>query len=212
MNRESAKTGTSLPARVHEAFSHSGLLSRSQNFEYRAEQQQMATKVAAALERDRCLVVEAGTGVGKSLAYLLPAVMHALEKSRKALISTHTINLQEQLIHKDIPIVQQLLGGDRTPGAFKAVLLKGRGNYLCPTRLGRAMRQAGDLFTSGELEEMRSIAKWARETNEGTLSTLPFTPDPKVWAQVCSEPHACSARVCGGHRRVLLPGGAETSR
>ena len=143
MNRESAQTGASLPARVHEAFSHSGLLSRSQNFEYRAEQQQMATKVAAALERDRCLVVEAGTGVGKSLAYLLPAVMHALEKSRKALISTHTINLQEQLIHKDIPIVQQLLGGDRTPVAFKAVLLKGRGNYLCPTRLGRAMRQAG---------------------------------------------------------------------
>ena len=83
MNREPAKTGTSLAARVHQAFSNSGLLSRSQYFEYRAEQQQMATKVAAALERDRCLVVEAGTGVGKSLAYLLPAVMLALEKSAR---------------------------------------------------------------------------------------------------------------------------------
>jgi ATP-dependent DNA helicase DinG len=186
-----------LSERIHEVFSDHGLLSRSDDFEFRAEQQQMAVKVAAALERDRCLVVEAGTGVGKSLAYLLPAVVHALEKGRKAVLSTHTINLQEQLISKDIPIVQNLLGGGRAIPPFKAVLLKGRGNYLCPTRLERALRSADDLFTSGELEELRQIRTWARESTDGTLSSLPFTPDAKVWSQICSEPHACTARLCG---------------
>lgn len=186
-----------LSERIHEVFSDHGLLSRSDDFEYRAEQQQMAVRVAAALERDRCLVVEAGTGVGKSLAYLLPSVVHALEKGRKAVLSTHTINLQEQLIVKDIPIVQSLLSGGRSIPPFKAVLLKGRGNYLCPTRLERAIRSSDDLFTSGEMEELREIRVWSKQTTDGTLSTLPFTPDAKVWSQVCSEPHACTARVCG---------------
>ncbi len=184
-------------ARLHEMFSEAGLLSRSEDFEFRGEQQEMAARVAAALERDRCLVVEAGTGVGKSLAYLLPAALHALERGRKAVISTHTINLQEQLIHKDIPIVQSILGGGRAEPPFKAVLLKGRQNYLCPSRLDRALRQADDLFTSSELEELRALRKWAKDTTDGTLSSVPFTPDPKVWAQVCSEPHACTARRCG---------------
>ncbi len=192
-----ADTKTPLSERIHEVFSDHGLLSRTAEFEFRAEQQQMAVRVAAALERNRCLVVEAGTGVGKSLAYLLPAVVHALEKGRKAVISTHTINLQEQLIGKDIPVLQNLLGGGRAIPPFKAVLLKGRGNYLCPNRLERALRTADDLFTSGELEELRELRKWSRSTEDGTLSTLPFTPDPKVWAQVCSEPHACTARICG---------------
>lgn len=190
-------TRDSLAERVSGIFSENGLLSRSPDFEYRAEQQQMATKVAAALERGRCLAVEAGTGVGKSLAYVLPSIIHALEKGKKAVFSTHTINLQEQLIGKDIPIVQEILGAGRGAAPFKAVLLKGRSNYLCPTRLDRALRQADDLFTSGELEELRALRKWARETTDGTLSTLPFTPDPKVWSQVCSEPHACTARLCG---------------
>ncbi|MFN0129511.1 MAG: ATP-dependent DNA helicase [Verrucomicrobiales bacterium] len=192
-----ADTKPPLSERMHEVFSDHGLLSRSDGFEYRAEQQTMAVRFAAALEKDRCLVIEAGTGVGKSLAYLLPSVVHALEKGRKAVISTHTINLQEQLIGKDIPVLQSLLGGGRSIPPFKAVLLKGRGNYLCPTRLERALRTADDLFTSGELEELREIRTWSRKTDDGTLSTLPFTPDAKVWAQVCSEPHACTARFCG---------------
>ena len=186
-----------LAAWVTDMFSETGLLSKSADFEYREEQQTMAARVAAALERNRSLVVEAGTGVGKSLAYLLPAVLHAVEKNRKAIISTHTINLQEQLIHKDIPIVQELLGGARGSHGFKAVLLKGRQNYLCPTRLERALRQSEDLFTSGELEELKAIRKWSLTTADGTLSSVPFTPDSKVWSQVCSEPHVCTARFCG---------------
>src|ERR1700751_644793 len=101
-------------------FGKDGLLSGAKNFEYRPEQQQMAAAVAAALDEKRHLVVEAGTGVGKSLAYLVPAVLFALEPNRNAIISTHTINLQEQLLQKDIPIVRKLL--DRP---FEAALLKG---------------------------------------------------------------------------------------
>ncbi|MFY7817470.1 MAG: ATP-dependent DNA helicase [Akkermansiaceae bacterium] len=191
----SVTDGLAVPGLVEEmqqAFSPQGMLGRSKDFEYRPQQQQLAVAVAEALVYRGSLLAEAGTGVGKSLAYLLPAARYALETGRKAVISTHTINLQEQLIRKDIPIVRKVLRED-----FPAVLLKGRGNYLCPVRLRRAMEQAADLFTSSEDEELRSIARWAEGTRDGTLSDLPFTPSPKIWAQVCSDPHICTARICG---------------
>ena len=181
-----------LAEEIARAFSPGGLLSKSPDFEFRPEQMEMAVAVARALERRQSLVVEAGTGVGKSLAYLLPAARHALETGRKAVISTHTINLQEQLIGKDIPIVRKLLG-DELP----AVLLKGRQNYLCPARLKRAREQTRDLFTSGEAEELEAIVRWAEGTRDGTLSDLDFQPAMKVWLQVCSEAHLCTARHCG---------------
>ena len=174
------------------AFSHGGALARSKDFEFRPEQQQLAVAVAQALVDKRCLVAEAGTGVGKSLAYLVPAARFALESGRKAIISTHTINLQEQLIRKDIPIVRKILGEE-----LPAVLLKGRGNYLCPMRLRRAFEQSGDLFTSSETEELNRIRVWAEATTDGTLSDLDFQPSMKVWLQVCSEAHLCTARHCG---------------
>ncbi|MGA0845530.1 MAG: ATP-dependent DNA helicase [Luteolibacter sp.] len=177
---------------VSEAFSPKGLLSKSRDFEFRQEQQQLAVAVARALTESEALVAEAGTGVGKSLAYLLPAARFALETGRKAVISTHTINLQEQLIRKDIPIVRKIIG-DELP----AVLLKGRQNYLCPQRLRRAWEQSGDLFTSTESEQLEQIRKWAETTRDGTLSDLDFQPQMKVWLQVCSEAHLCSARTCG---------------
>ncbi|MGC6566718.1 MAG: ATP-dependent DNA helicase [Akkermansiaceae bacterium] len=173
-------------------FSETGLLSKSPDFEYRAEQQEMAGEVAQALEEERSLVVEAGTGVGKSLAYLIPAVEFALREGKKAVISTHTINLQEQLMGKDLPIVQKLL-----PEPFDAALLKGRQNYLCPLRLRRAMDNGGDLFTSSEQEELMEIWKWAEATRDGTRSDLDFEPSAKVWLQVCSEAHSCTQRTCG---------------
>jgi ATP-dependent DNA helicase DinG len=181
-----------LERQVHEAFGPGGWLARSKNFEYRPQQQTMAAAVARACETQTHLVVEAGTGVGKSLAYLVPAVLHALEGNRKALVSTHTINLQEQLYYKDIPLVQKLV-----PTPFKAVLLKGRHNYLCPRRLERAMGHGGELFASREQEELKRIWEWKQRTQDGTLSDLDPAPDPLVWAQVCSEPHVCTARTCG---------------
>lgn len=181
-----------IASEIERAFSPGGLLSRSSDFEFRPQQMEMAVAVARALEGRSSLVAEAGTGVGKSLAYLLPAARYALESGRKAIISTHTINLQEQLIRKDIPIVRKLLGDD-----LPAVLLKGRQNYLCPARLSRARQQTGDLFTSSENTELEAIAQWAEGTRDGTLSDLDFQPSTKVWLQVCSEAHICTTRYCG---------------
>ncbi len=180
------------PDAVHDAFSATGLLAKSKDFEFRPQQQQLAVAVAEALVGAQPLVAEAGTGVGKSLAYLVPAARYALETGRKAVISTHTINLQEQLVRKDIPIVRKLLGEE-----LPAVLLKGRQNYLCPARLRRALEQTGDLFTSSEHEELEAIRRWAEATRDGTLSDLNFQPNPKVWSQVCSEAHLCTTRHCG---------------
>jgi ATP-dependent DNA helicase DinG len=180
-----------LSERMHAAFSEDGLLSQaSTQFEYRAQQQRMASLVGHALDHQRPLVVEAATGVGKSLAYLLPAVTYALEQERKAIVCTHTINLQEQLITKDVPIIKKLVGD------FKAEILKGRSNYLCPNRLQRAYRETTDLFTSTEQADLKLIADWAVRTKDGTLSDMDFTPSQRVWSLVCSEPHACTPRKC----------------
>ncbi len=180
-----------LADRMEAAFSEDGLLSASPQFEYRPQQQRMAALVGHALDHQRALVIEAATGVGKSLAYLIPAVTHALENERKAIICTHTINLQEQLISKDVPLVKKLVGD------FKAEILKGRSNYLCPTRLQRAYKETPDLFTSTEQADLKLIADWSTRTKDGTLSDLDFTPSTRVWSQVCSEAHACTPRKCG---------------
>ena len=184
--------GTEFVERVRTIFSEDGLLSKAKNFEFRPEQQEMAVAVATTLEEDRHLVIEAGTGVGKSLAYLAPAILFALEQHKKAIVSTHTITLQEQLLHKDIPILKKIL-----PVEFEAALLKGRQNYLCPRRLERALQQQGELFTPVEQAELRRLAEWARSTRDGSLSDLPVEPDPKVWTQVCSEAHICTTKSCG---------------
>src|SRR5216110_2764982 len=184
--------GSELVERVREFFSENGPLSKAKNFEFRPEQQEMAARVAQALEEERHLVVEAGTGVGKSLAYLVPATLFALERKKKAIVSTHTINLQEQLLHKDIPILKKVL-----PVEFEAALMKGRQNYLCPRRLERALQSEQELFTGPERSELQRLAEWARTTRDGSLSDLSVEPDPKVWAQVCSEPHICTTKSCG---------------
>ena len=173
-------------------FGPEGRLASIRGFEWRPEQQRMASAVAGALAGRSHLVVEAGTGVGKSLAYLLPAVLHARRTGRKALVSTHTINLQEQLLYKDIPLVRGLIGED-----FEAVLLKGRQNYVCPTRLARACRHGGDLFTAEEKPELERIREWAATTSDGSLSDLPFEPPRELWMQVCSEQHLCTPKTCG---------------
>ena len=190
--------GTEFVERVRTIFSEDGLLSKAKNFEFRPQQQEMAVAVARALEEDRHLVVEAGTGVGKSLAYLVPAILFALEQHKKAIISTHTINLQEQLLHKDIPILKKVL-----PVEFDAALMKGRQNYLCHRRLERALQSSKELFTGPETNELNRIAEWASKTRDGSLSDLSIEPDPKVWMQVCSEAHVCTQKTCGQNPRCF---------
>ena len=190
--------GSDFVERIESFFSPDGLLAKVKNFETRPQQAQMAVAVARTLEEERHLVVEAGTGVGKSLAYLAPAVLFALGQKKKAIISTHTINLQEQLLYKDIPILQKIL-----PETFEATLIKGRQNYLCPRRLLRAREQQNDLFTGPEQNELEQITAWAMRTRDGTLSDLSFEPNAKIWAQVCSEAHICTRKSCGQSDRCF---------
>ncbi len=177
---------------IRDMFSEDGRLSCAANFEFRPEQQQMACAVAAALEAGTQVVIEAGTGVGKSLAYLVPSVLHSVRSKKKAVISTHTIALQEQLIQKDIPLVQKLVSEE-----FEAVLLKGRQNFLCTTRLRRALSQSGDLFTSDQRGELERIRKWSETTRDGSLGDFLEQPESSVWEEVRSEQHVCTPKSCG---------------
>ena len=194
---EPQPAGADLVAQVEEVFSPTGLLSRAKNFEYRPQQQQMAVAVARALQNREHLAVEAGTGVGKSLAYLIPAILFAVANRKKAVVSTHTINLQEQLTEKDLPMLTGVLGALTPPVKFSFSMLKGRANYLCTRRLRKAMQQSGNLFTSSEADELQRIHEWAKKTKDGSLSDFDIEPDPKVWAQVCSERGLCSPKICG---------------
>ncbi len=179
--------------RMEEIFSPGGLLSAANNYEFRPQQLLMAQRVAATLDHGGHLVVEAGTGTGKSLAYMVPAVLTAMEEGRKAIVSTHTINLQEQLLHKDLPLVAKLL-----PVEFDAALLKGRQNYLCPRRLHKALENRAELFTSAETVELERILDWSQRTRDGSLADLEPLPDPAVWNLVCSEAGICTQRGCTG--------------
>ena len=189
--------GADLVSQVEQIFSPNGILSRAKNFEFRPQQQEMAVAVARALQNREHLAVEAGTGVGKSLAYLIPAIFYAVSRNKKAVVSTHTINLQEQLTEKDLPMLAGVLGALPEPVKFNFTMLKGRANYLCTRRLQKAIQQSGNLFTTSEAAELQRIYEWSKETKDGSLSDFDIEPDPKVWAQVCSERGLCSPKICG---------------
>ncbi|MEY2465786.1 MAG: ATP-dependent helicase DinG [Verrucomicrobiota bacterium] len=197
IEQQPAGASADLVAQVEEIFSPTGILSKAKNFEFRPQQQQMAVAVARALENREHLAVEAGTGVGKSLAYLVPAILFAVQNNKKAVVSTHTINLQEQLTEKDLPMLASVLGSLPTPVKFQFTMLKGRANYLCTRRLQKAMQQSGNLFTSSEAQELQRIYEWSKTTTDGSLSDFEIEPDPKVWTQVCSERGLCSPKTCG---------------
>jgi len=170
-------------------------------FESRPQQLEMARAVQKALIDGRRLAVEAGTGVGKSFAYLIPAIDHLCRRQGKVLVSTFTITLQEQLINKDIPFLAQCLppGPDKTaatvPRNFTAVLAKGRGNYLCKRRLNFAMRKRTLLYDRLD-SQLIAINEWAAQTLDGSLADLPFLPDARAWDAVNSEHGNCTARRC----------------
>jgi len=192
IDSQPAHSDSDLVGQVEQIFGPGGILSEAKNFEYRLQQQAMAAAVMQALEANQNFVVEAGTGVGKSLGYLVPAILHGQAHVKKAIISTHTINLQEQLIEKDLPMLQRIL-----PVDFTYTMLKGRANYLCTRRLARAMLRADSLFTSPEIAELKRVEQWAKETQDGSLSDFDVEPDLKVWEEVCSERGLCSPKLCG---------------
>ena len=170
----------------------SGTLARRSGFSHRSQQDTMAHAIAHALDTEQHLIVEAPTGVGKTLAYLIPAALHAVCNNRTAVISTHTKNLQDQLLLKDIPLARSLIGAD-----FTAIALKGRRNYLCTTRLQNARAAAGTLFVDDVSGELQRLEEWSRATTDGDIASCPFVPRADVWDAICSEPGICSTRTCG---------------
>jgi ATP-dependent DNA helicase DinG len=185
---------------VQSALGPDGLVARSlKGYEHRPEQIAMAEAVDRAFRAGRHLVVEAGTGVGKSFAYLVPAIHLATREKRRVLLSTYTISLQEQLVEKDLPLLAKALGLE-----FRAVLVKGRSNYLCLRRLQRASRLAATLFASqAERRELARLEQWALSTGDGSLSDLAPQPAPRVWDRVCAEHGNCRGRKCLHERRCF---------
>jgi len=189
------------PALAAKVFAEGGWLQAALDLEHRPEQEQMARAVAAAMAADEPLLFEAGTGVGKSIAYLIPGIIHATDQSRQLIVSTHTISLQEQIETKDLPLCRRLFGAVaelRPYAAFKSAVLVGRANYLCTTRLAHALQGRHELFPSAEQAELGRIAAWAGETREGLRHELSPPPPPEVWDAVSADSSACSAQRCGG--------------
>ena len=171
---------------------------RLSHYESRSQQLEMASAVEHAIARGEHLIVEAGTGTGKSFAYLVPAILAATAGQgeggarRKVVISTHTISLQEQLITKDIPFLNAVL-----PVEFSAVLVKGRSNYISLRRMKGAVERSHSLFSKPEeLDHLQKIVEWSRSTGDGSLSDLSFKPLPQVWDEARSEHGNCLGKSC----------------
>ncbi|SDZ74565.1 ATP-dependent DNA helicase DinG [Desulfuromusa kysingii] len=168
------------------------------DYEDRPEQLQMAFAVADAFNKGQLTVVEAGTGTGKSLAYLVPTLLWARANQQRVVISTRTINLQEQLIRKDLPFLQRATGIE-----FYAVLVKGRSNYFCLRRGETAGRELG-LFDQQQVEELQQILQWAENTGDGSKEDLSFIPSYQAWEEVCCEADQCARVRCQYYSRCFF--------
>ena len=165
------------------------LAKSSSQYEERPVQLELIKKITRSFNANAVGTFEAGTGVGKSFAYLIPSMLWALENKERVVVSTGTINLQQQLIEKDIPLAQKIIGKP-----LKAVLVKGRQNYVCLRRLDDAGKER-DLF-SDDQDFFDKIAAWAKETKTGSRTDLAFMPPESVWSRVNSESDACMGLRC----------------
>jgi ATP-dependent DNA helicase DinG len=168
------------------------------DYEDRPEQLHMAFAVADAFNKGQLAVIEAGTGTGKSLAYLVPALLWSRANQERIVISTRTINLQEQLIRKDLPFLQRATGIE-----FYAVLVKGRSNYFCLRRGETAGRELG-LFDQEQVEELQQIIQWAEKTGDGSKEDLSFIPSYQAWEEVCCEADQCARVRCRYYSRCFF--------
>jgi len=179
-------------AGIVSALSAGGALARvMKGYEPRPGQVTMAAEVARAFNGNKVAALEAGTGVGKSMAYLIPSLLWILNNKERVVVSTNTINLQEQLIVKDIPLLSRAF-----PEPFKAVLVKGRGNYLCLRNLDAASGEGDFLLEPGEKEDLAAIHAWSENTKEGSLSDLNFVPNDELWEKLRSESDTCTRLKC----------------
>lgn len=167
-------------------------------YEARKAQVDMLREVATAFNHDAIAVIEAGTGTGKTLAYLIPAVAWALQNGERVVISTHTINLQEQILRKDLPVVRHAFDQE-----FKAVLVKGRNNYICLRRV-HALEDEPELFQDEDSAELRALIDWAYVTQTGDMAELNFYPRLRVWERVNSTPDTCTNARCPFFRECFV--------
>lgn len=195
--------GPDLPELIQNIFAQDGLLTSVMDMEHRPQQADMASAVTNKLLENSPLLFEAGTGVGKSLAYLLPGILQSMESRRPFIVSSHTISLQEQVLNKDIPLCAEFFL--QVPELekykdFKTALLVGKANYLCPNRLAAAIRAKTELFPSEEQAELQRIADWANATKHGMRQELSPAPSPEIWTQVNADSSTCSRKHCNPDR------------
>jgi ATP-dependent DNA helicase DinG len=187
------------PELVARIFSEGGWLQAGLTLEHRPGQERMANAVAAAFRDEEPLLFEAGTGIGKSLAYLVPGIIHATDCGRQMIVSTHTISLQEQVEKMDLPLCRRLFNSEpelaRYAG-FASTVLVGKSNYLCTSRLSHALAERANLFDDAGYAELQRIADWAETTATGLRHELQPAPIPDVWESVNADSSSCSRRNC----------------
>lgn len=167
-----------------------GLLAKElPTYEYRLEQVQMADHVYESLKQGIHGLIEAGTGVGKSLAYLLPLIYYTVEEDKRAVVATHTITLQEQLFQKDIPFLQEILDLD-----FHVEVFKGRGNYLCLRRWNELLRGRGNQL--GLVDNLERLNQWVESTTTGDYNEAPLSIPWELWAEIRCEKETCPEELC----------------
>jgi ATP-dependent DNA helicase DinG len=171
-------------------------------YEDRRSQRDMAAHIADGYNDGGVQLLEAGTGVGKSFAYLVPALAWARANGERTVVSTNTINLQEQLVGKDLPLLRKALATEGYSPTF--ALLKGWRNYLCLARMHQAVSAQRTLLEQEKLDELIGIAEWSGHTADGTLSDLPVTPSSEVWDEVSAEPDLCARLKCPEFDRCFL--------
>jgi ATP-dependent DNA helicase DinG len=197
---------------INQVLGPKGLIARRlPKYEHRSQQLELAEAVWKALSTQSHLVAEAGTGVGKSFAYLVPAILYATsdqkenpsqskaededeDSGRRVVISTHTISLQEQLIQKDLPLLNSVI-----PREFISVLVKGRGNYLSLRRFDMAKSRAALMLDESDQDQLHRLKAWIQSTPDGSLSSLPFRPSGSLWDEVASDSSNCLGRKCKTH-------------
>lgn len=184
---------------LHDFFAPGGILSRSSlDFEHRRGQYDMARAIESAFKEKRHLIVEAGTGTGKTLAYLLPALRLARERTQRVIISTGTKNLQEQLYFKDVPFLESLLG------PLKVCYMKGRANYLCRNKL-YALRDRPILNGLEEIDQFHQITQWEKTTETGDRAELDHLPESSaLWHKLDARTEVCLGQSCPDWERCFV--------
>lgn len=168
-------------------------------YEDRPQQIEMIDAVCQAFNEEKICMVEAGTGTGKTLAYLLPAIYWAVANKERIVISTNTINLQEQLIKKDIPFLKKVLNKN-----FDAVLVKGRGNYVCLRKVDDVEQDFAAMSDEENQEELQHLIGWARSTRDGSKADLAVIPHEQVWEKIASESDTCTRSKCPHFRNCFV--------